>query len=60
MPRRPLDEALVEELRPRGPELKSDRRRQPVRSDAISVHDAREGVREDAREDSRAGVSPRK
>ena len=58
MPRRPLDEELVEELRPRRPELKG-RRRQPVRSDAMSAHDARETVREDAREDSRAGVSPR-
>ncbi|HEY0670866.1 MAG TPA: hypothetical protein VGD27_01305 [Longimicrobiales bacterium] len=55
MPLRPLDEEFARDPRRRdAPELRSKRAKH-TRSEELTVRvDAREGVRDDAREDSRA------
>jgi hypothetical protein len=60
MPLRPLDEELVQEEQKREtPEIHS-RREEHIRTDELLVREcAREGVRQDAREDSRVAVTPR-
>lgn len=60
MPRRRLNEELgLEELRRAKPELKH-RRESYIRSEEVIPRECvRTGVRHDAREDSRAGFSPR-